>query len=91
MAKVDDLTTISHDFKRLARHGDLFLVEQYPILELVYDFVKHLVKVLIHSRISKAQLSRLLKQVFAQQIFLLDYLQIFLPFLTQVAVLILFI
>ena len=91
MAKVDDLSAISHDLKGLARHGDLFLVEQYPILELVYDFVKHLVKVLIHSRVSKAQLPRLLKQILAQQIFFLDYLQIFLLFLTHVAVFILFI
>jgi len=81
VAQVDDLSTISHNFEGLASHGDLVLVEQYPIFELIYDFVEHFVEVLIHSRVGKAQLPCLLKQILAQQIFLLDNLRIFLLFL----------
>ena len=35
--KIDDLTTIGYDFERLARHDNLFVFENLPVLKPTHD------------------------------------------------------
>jgi hypothetical protein len=66
--QVIDLAAVSNYLERLPGHDDFLGIEQFPILELVHDLVKHLVKVFVHGRVCVAQLLCLLQQVFAQKV-----------------------
>ena len=45
--QVDNLTTVSNDFERLARHDNLLVLQDLPIGEPGHDASKYLVKVFV--------------------------------------------
>jgi hypothetical protein len=65
---MDKLPRVRHQFKRLSRHLNLFVVEQVPLLHPKDNFVENRVKIFVHVRLIVAQLFALLIKVFAEEI-----------------------
>lgn len=66
--QVYDLSTICHNFDRLTRHNDLFVIKDFPVNESTHDSSENLIEIFVYWRMLIAKLFRLVKQILAQQI-----------------------
>lgn len=64
--QVDNLAAIGHNLEGLARHEDLLVFEDLPVLKSGHYSREDGIEVFVHGRVLVAELFRLVKQILAQ-------------------------